>query len=115
MPKTKSIEEATSIIPDVVAESVVEKAAALLDTQLDIPTLSGYLVGHAESTYAANPSFRKKINSGANGGNAGRDNLYIYMQHWLSSKLLRDSNRNPRFQEILVQSGFSMGRDISRG
>lgn len=115
MPKTKSIEEATSIMPDIIAETVVLKAAQLLNTNLDVPTLSAYLVGHAEATYAANTTFRKKINSNANKGNSGRDYLHIYMQHWLSSRLLKSSDNNPHVRQILIKSGFAMGRNISEG
>ena len=93
MPKYKklpNLEADTGIIPWAMAEAVVEKAARLLDTTFEsefAKRLVDYLVEHAEKIYAHNPRFRGAVQSEANGGNAGRDYLWGYMQHWLVSEL----------------------------
>ena len=105
--KKFSIEADTSILVDVVAESVCDEASRLLDKPLDDERLIGYLVEHAETIYANNPNFRKNIRSEANHGNAGRDYLYSYMRHWLASKLSKQGYS----RKLLIDSGFSMGED----
>jgi hypothetical protein len=111
--KKKSIEEATSILSYAVAESVVSEASYLL--KLDLPRdLAEWLVGYAEAIYANSKNFRKKINSNANHGNAGRDYLYAFMKHWLSSEILKRSKSDddcPRIRKILETSGFVVGRE----
>jgi hypothetical protein len=103
----------TGIMPDMVAESVVEKAAVLLDagfSERDVGYYAGRLVEQAETLYLNNPDFRKKIRSERDGGNAGRDSLYAFMQHWLSARLLKESANRADWRRILVDSGFSVGR-----
>lgn len=112
MPKTKpigTIEDDTGIVVEIAAEAVVNKAADLLGRDLPADVLAAYLAGHAEATYQASPSFRKKVRSNADHGNRGRDLLYAFMQHWLSSKLVRESDGNPAVRRALVDSGFSSG------
>lgn len=107
-----SIEEDTSIIPEIVAEQVIQEANHLLNTDLleDVDSdLIGYLAGYANATYANSKDFHKKINSNADRGNAGRDWLYAFMKHWLSSEILR-RNPDPQIRHILTGSGFSTGR-----
>lgn len=109
-----TIEEDTPIIPGAVAESVLAEASRLLDIDLS-PDLTEWLSGYATAVYANNPKFRKAINSEANHGNAGRDTLYAYMRHWLSSEIL---NRHPggvdysRIRDRLMNTGFSMGHEV---
>lgn len=105
-----SIEDDTGIVTMVLAEAVVEKAAALLGPAINNQELSGYLVGHADAVYETNPRFRKEIQSEADHGNSGRDTLFAYMQHWVSSKILRDTENAPSVRASLVDSGFSTGR-----
>lgn len=112
--KKKSIEEASSILPYVIAEEVIAEARRLLNVNLP-DDLSEWLVGYAEAIHDNNKSFRKKIASNANHGNAGRDHLYAFMRHWLSSEILRRSKHDddcPRLRRILETSGFSMGREV---
>lgn len=106
----RSIEEDTGIVTIVLAETVVERAVQLLGHSLNVQELSGYLVGHADAVYEANSKFRREIQSEADHGNRGRDTLFTYMQHWISSKILRDTNNAPSVRRSLVDSGFSMGR-----
>lgn len=106
----RSIGQDTGIVPDVVAESVVEKAFKLIHETPDereIGYYAGRLVEQAETLYHINPTFRRKIRSR---GDAGRDALYSYMQHWISSRLLQDSGNRSDWRRALVDSGFSMGR-----
>ena len=42
------------------------------------------LVKKAEAVYTSNGSFQKKLRAK---GNAGRDWLYAFMQHWLAAEL----------------------------
>ena len=109
----RTIEKDSGVLPDVVAERVVEIANHLLGSEFDereIGYYAGYLVTTAEQVYQSSEQFRKKLRSEARGGNAGRDHLYAFMQHWLSSKLLKDSGNRPEWRKKLVDSGFSMGK-----
>lgn len=111
----RSIQEDTSIIPEAVAEGVVDEANGLLDMNIeeDIRAdIVGYLSGYAEAVYAHNPGFRKKVRSEAAEGNAGRDYLYSYMRHWITSELLKSCHVDDvsKIRRILDSTGFSMGR-----
>jgi hypothetical protein len=111
MPKKHTtIEQDTGIVTIVLAETVVERAAMLLGHPVNALELAGYLVGHADAIYEANAKFRREIQSEADHGNRGRDILFAYMQHWVSSKILRDTENAPSTRRALVDSGFSMGR-----
>lgn len=118
MPKTKkipSIEEATDIIVEIAAEGVVDQAKRLLGHEYFLRCCSdvtavGYLTGHSEATYQANPRFRAKVNSNADHGNRGRDYLWSFMQHWLSAYLLKVTHNAPELRRALEESGFSTGR-----
>jgi hypothetical protein len=109
------IESDTSIIPDSLAETVLEDAARLLGRPLDDERrrLIDHLVERAEHFHTGNPKFRKNVRSEADHGNAGRDYLYGYMCHWISSELLK-AHPSRRTRKMLVDSGFSMGRLSSR-
>lgn len=110
----QTIENDTVILPDIVANAVIEQANHLLNINLlsTRPDLMGWLTGYATAVYANNPHFRKKIQSNANKGNAGRDWLYSFMQHWLSAEILRICNLDdlPQIKHILESSGFSKGK-----
>jgi hypothetical protein len=108
--KNFDIETDTSIMPDIVAESVCDEAARLLNVNSMDPGFIGYLVKYANEIYSHNPHFRKNIRSENNHGNAGRDYLYAFMRHWLASELIKSGfNR-----KILINSGFSMGAPADR-
>ena len=113
----RSIEEDTSIVPVLLAEAVVSDAEILLGIKLP-SDLDEWLAGYAEAVYANNERFRKKVQSNADHGNAGRDYLYAFMCHWLSSEILKRTmhdDDHPRIRETLMQSGFSMGHhDLMR-
>lgn len=113
----RSIQEDTGIIPEAVVESVVEEANRLLRINIEEDLRSdiyGFLTGYAEAVYSNNASFRKKIRSNTAGGNAGRDSLYVYIRHWLSSELIKSCSSEDRlhFRKILESTRFSMGHEI---
>jgi hypothetical protein len=109
----RSIDEDTGIIPAAAAETVVEKAARLTGmdsvTDREIGFYVGRLVETAETLYRTNLAFRKKLQAS---GNKGRDHLYAFMQHWISSMFLKDSGNDQKVRRALIDSGFSMGRDL---
>lgn len=111
---TGTIEGDTGIMLDVVSDAVIQQASHVLDIDLRTtqPNLMGWMTGYAAAVYANNPKFRKKIQSNANRGNAGRDWLYSFMQHWLSAEILRRCGKGEKFKirNVLVSSGFSTGR-----
>ena len=104
--KSYDIEADTSIMPDMLAETVCEDAARLLDIPAVDERLVGYLVDYANTVYSHNPRFRKKVRSEANHGNAGRDYLYMYMCHWIAGELVKKGAS----RHLLVDSGFSLGK-----
>jgi len=114
MPKKtpRSIGLDTVIMPDVIAESVVEQAERLANLGLserDLGYYAGRLVEQAETLYQTNPDFRKKVQAG---GNRGRDHLHAFMQHWISSLFIKDTGNRPDVRKALIDSGFSMGSSI---
>ena len=84
----------TSIIPEAVAEAVVDDVQNLTGENLkNHRAAENHLVGHAEAVYAHNVTFRKKVQSEADHGNAGRDYLYMFMRHWLASWLKKHESK----------------------
>jgi len=109
MPKKKvvhDIEEGASLVPEIVAESVIEEVERFLDT--GIPhremTVQG-LSMQARATYKANAAWRTKIND-----RWGRERLYAFMRHWLASDLKKTA---PAIYAKLPSS-FSRGVAISK-
>lgn len=87
---TGKIEDDTGIIPEAVADGVLEEFQ--LETDFALPaemarTLADELATQAQAIYSHNASFAKKIRSNRDHGNAGRDTLYAFMRHWLASAL----------------------------
>jgi hypothetical protein len=122
--RQKTIEERNpSMIVELMAEAVVEEASFLLQDLKDSKRTKKlgvevskylksrkpveYLTDRAETIYANNPRFAKKVDSNANHGNAGRDYLMGFMRHWLSADLGEISRKNPDVRRILERSGFS--------
>ena len=67
----KSISEETLLLPQVIAAGITQDPAEIK-----------YLVNRAERHWLNSPDFKKAITQR---GNKGRDNLYIFMEHWLKS------------------------------
>ena len=101
------IEKDTQIIPWIMAEGVVDAAQAITGESIkNYHAAEKYLTEHAEAVYAHNVTFRKKVQSEADHGNAGRDHLYAFMQHWLAAWLRKHDSKV--FKKL--PHGFAVGR-----
>ena len=101
------IERATHLMPWLIADSVLGEAARFLDTDLP-PEWADWLDARAERVFARRGQFHRLISSNASGGNAGRDQLYNFMRHWLASRLARE---RPELYRRLPWS-YSLGRPL---
>ena len=73
-------------MPDAIAESVVQEVERFL--QADLPEdFATRLAAKAEHLYPRHKHFHKMLNRP---GNAGRNNLYMYMRHWTAGWLKRE-------------------------
>lgn len=104
--KKHDIEAETAIIPWIVAESVVETAEHLIGTHIPDVRRGGealegaqipdeaieYLAEYARDIYQNNTEFRRKIRSPRDPAR-GRDQLYVFMEHWLASYLKKRAPR----------------------
>jgi hypothetical protein len=89
------IEDDTPILPELVAESVVDEATRLAPDHADKllsrrAELAAALTARANAVYEADhdSAWSKSIRGG---GNRGRDTLYAFMRHWLAGDLKRNS------------------------
>ena len=82
------IERRTEIMPWVIADSVLGEASRWLDAELP-PKWADWLDARAERCFARHGQFHRLVSACGAGGNAGRDNLYKFMRHWLASRLAR--------------------------
>ena len=71
----KTISEETVLLPEIIAEQITQDKEEVL-----------YLVSRAERHYKNNEQFKKSITAR---GNKGRDNLYMFMDHWLQALRLK--------------------------
>lgn len=78
-----AVEWPSALLPWAVAESVCQEAMAFLDVALP-KRYARWLTAKAEICFKRNVRFRKKM---MGKGNAARDDLRMYMRHWLSSLL----------------------------
>ena len=86
-PRSYSIENDTAILPEVVAEQVVEELENAIGTVLpNRRSLMNSLTIRANRTFTASASFRKRISAR---GERGRDSLYAFMRHWLAGTMKR--------------------------
>lgn len=102
--RARRIDEETVLIPRAAAEGVWEEAQAWLHQALPRRWVRE-LVAHANTVYAHNAGFRRKI-SGQ--GDAGRDWLWTFMRHWLAA-IMRQ--RRPQLFARLPAE-FCIGRDL---
>jgi hypothetical protein len=124
-----NIQDDTEIMPDIVASTVMGELEDYLSTskkfgpyeqgtanklvkhiQQHGETYVDELVKKTETLYQVNADFKRKLNSNARAGNAGRDYLYMFMRHWLSSILLRNF---PGCRSVVPQS-FMSGKPLPR-
>jgi hypothetical protein len=95
-----TIEMDTPILPQVLAQRIVEEAAAYVEMSLD--QYVALLVEKANTLYTNNSRFRGNVRAN---GNSGRDYLAMFMRHWLAALIRRDS---PTLYQKLP-SAFSNG------
>jgi hypothetical protein len=80
------LERDTLITPDWVAESVVQEAERFLKADLPADFVER-LAAKAHHLYPRHRHFKKLLNRP---GNAGRNNLYMFMRHWTAAWLKRE-------------------------
>ena len=73
-------------MPDAIAESVVSEAGCFLNAELPA-SFAERLAAKAHHLYPRHAHFKKMLNRP---GNAGRNNLYMYMRHWTAGWLKRE-------------------------
>ena len=81
-----ALERDTLLMPEVVAENVVQEAERFLKTKLPA-TFAERLAAKAHYLYPRHKHFHKGMN---HPGNRGRENLYMSMRHWTAGGLKRD-------------------------
>jgi hypothetical protein len=98
------LERDTLLMPEAIAESVVQEAERFL--KADLPDdYAGRLAARAHYLYPRHQHFRKVLNRP---GNRGRDNLYVYMRHWTCSWLKRE--RRALYKQL--PWSYAMGRRL---
>lgn len=80
------LERDTLLMPEAIAESVVQEAERFLNAELPAD-FAERLAAKAHYLYPRHRHFHKMLNRP---GNRGRDNLYVYMRHWTASWLKRE-------------------------
>lgn len=73
----KSISEKTDLIPEIIARQITDNESEV-----------SYLINRAEIHFHHSKHFRDSITAK---GNKGRDNLYMFMDHWLKSFKLKNN------------------------
>jgi hypothetical protein len=81
-----AIERDTLLVPEWVAESVVQEVERFLNARLR-DDFAERLAAKAHYLYPRHAHFQKMLNRP---GNRGRDNLYMYMRHWTAGWLKRE-------------------------
>ncbi len=118
--KRTNIADDTCIIPEMVADGVVQEVAtALEDVRGEVSSdvdafldgagpqrgLATALARRADETYAANAEFARTLNGK---GDKGRDALYAYMRHWASAHV-KETFGAAAFEAL--PEGFPVGRE----
>ncbi len=109
LPTDSEIERETDLVPQWIAESVLQAASVYLQT--DLPDeWTERLTAKAERCFAGHRQFRRLISSNRNHGNAGRDKLQQFMRHWLASLLHRHRHALRRQLPWSYALGFALPR-----
>src|SRR5207248_10130975 len=87
LPSAPRTESDTPIVPRAVMEAVCEEAGVWLGHPLPRRWIRE-LTAYANTVYAHNPRFRRKVRAL---GNGGRDYLWAFVRHWLAG--LRSEER----------------------
>jgi len=104
MKRVPQMELDTPLRPRAVAEAVWEEAGLWLDQPLPRRWLRE-LIAEANSVYANNPRFRRKLRAN---GNTGRDWLWVFTRHWLAALT---KERRPHLHMRLPAS-FNTGQPL---
>jgi hypothetical protein len=99
-----ALERDTLLMPDAVAESVVQEVERFLQSELPA-NFAERLAAKAHYLYPRHKHFHKMLNRP---GNFGRHNLYVYMRHWTAGWLKRD--RYALYKRL--PWSFGMGRQL---
>jgi hypothetical protein len=81
-----ALERDTLLLPDAIAESVVQEAERFLSARLP-DEFGERLAAKAHFLYPRHEHFHQMLNRP---GNMGRNNLYMYMRHWTAGWLKRE-------------------------
>jgi hypothetical protein len=103
-PRGIRIDWDTPILPHLVAWCVWSDTAVWLGSPLPRRWVRE-LVGYANTVYAHNDRFRRRINGV---GDRGRDYLWMFMRHWLAALL---KERRPHLHARLPAS-FNVGQPL---
>lgn len=98
------IESDTPIVPRLIMEAVCEEAAVWLGQPLP-RRWARELTARANTIYARNPSFRRKVKAS---GDLGRDYLWTFARHWLAGLI---HEHRPRVYMRLPDS-FKTGQPL---
>jgi hypothetical protein len=80
--RRQSMEDATALIPEVVADAVIGEVESYVGGDGSLRQYADELADRARAIYGANAEFAKKLRR-----ESGRDTLYMFMRHWLASLL----------------------------
>ena len=98
------IEAETPLVPRVVAAGVLAEAGVWLHQELP-PGWVNVLVARANTLYARNARFRRRLQAP---GNTGRDWLWAFTRHWLAALLLK--HRPDQYTRL--PPGYQIGRAL---
>ena len=85
--KIKTIHQTIpALLPWLIAETLLEKEGYAIYGEVQMKEMVSGLVARANFHFNTNENFKKNILSKAKGGNAGRDYLYTFMNHWIEAK-----------------------------
>lgn len=99
-----ALERETLLMPEAIAASVVQEAERFLGAELP-GSFTGRLAAKAELLYARHRHFHQAVNRP---GNAGRENLYMFMRHWTAGWLKRE--RSALYKRL--PASFAMGQRL---
>lgn len=88
------IERDTLLVPEWIAESVVQEVERYLDARLP-DGFADRLAARAHHLYPRHRHFRQTLQRP---GNNGRENLFMFMRHWTCGWLKRE--RSPLFKKL---------------
>jgi hypothetical protein len=102
--RTPRIELETPIVPSAIAVAVVEEAGVWLGQPLPRRWIRE-LTAYANTVYAHNPSFRRRLRGQ---GTTGRDYLWAFVRHWLTGLMWE---RRPQLHARLP-ADYCVGRPV---